>query len=183
MTPRFSPLASLAVPLALFCFAAATPATAQAPKQLLNKSIFTSTTISIPGRGSDGSTSDRPRSIERVIYISSAGRVFAKVTRSVGKNQKQAERGPEQTGGGGSGGLRFAGNRLTGVLQFQSGASLMNIDFDPSFQSCTVSVIMGRDSGKPIVWKGLNGITYTSTGAPVIGGHSCSIRDGNALAN
>ncbi|MFZ5734611.1 MAG: hypothetical protein ACOY4O_17895 [Pseudomonadota bacterium] len=182
MMLRFQPLACLAMPLALFCLCAATPASAQAPKQLHNKSIFTSTTISIPGRGSDGSTSDRPRSIERVIYVSSAGRVFAKVTRSVGKNQKQAERGPEQTGGG-SGGLRFVGNRLTGVLQFQSGASLMNIDFDPSFQSCTVSVIMGRDSGKPIVWKGLNGVTYTSTGAPVIGGHSCSIRDGNALAN
>ncbi len=181
MMQRFSPLAGLAALLALFCFATATPASAQAPKQLHNKSIFTSTTISIPGRGSDGSTSDRPRSIERVIYISSAGRVFAKVTRSVGKNQQQKERGPEASGGGG--GLRFAGNRLTGVLQFQSGASLMNIDFDPSFQSCTVSVIMGRDSGKPIVWKGLNGVTYTSTGAPVIGGHSCSIREGNALAN
>lgn len=177
MTLRFPPFTCLAVTLALFCVSTATPASAQAPKQLHNKSIFTSTTISIPGRGSDGSTSDRPRSIERVIYISSAGRVFAKVTRAVGKNQQQKERGPE------GGGLRFAGNRLTGVLQFQSGASLMNIDFDPSFQSCTVSVIMGRDSGKPIVWKGLNGVTYTSTGAPVIGGHSCSIRDGNALAN
>ncbi|OQW58240.1 MAG: hypothetical protein A4S14_07850 [Proteobacteria bacterium SG_bin9] len=180
MTMRLSTLACLAAPLALY-LSTATPASAQAPKQLYNKSVFVGMSVSIPARGTDGSSADRPRSVQRVIYISSAGRVFAKVTRAVGKNQQQKERGPEDTGGGG--GLRFVGNRLTGVLQFQSGASLMNIDFDPSFQSCTVNVIVGRDSGKPIVFKGLNGITYTSTGPPVVGGQSCSIRDGNALAN
>lgn len=180
MMSRLSPV-RLAAPLALLCLSIATPASAQAPKQLFNKTLTVNMTVTLPGKGSDGSTANLPRSIHRVVYISSAGRIFSRATRTVGRNQQQAERGPGDNADGG--GLRFAGNKLTGVLKFQSGASLMNIDFDPSFQSCTVNLIVGRDGGKPIVWKGLNGITYTSTGAPQVGGQSCSIRDGNALAN
>lgn len=174
MTLRLSPLACLA---ALLCFSAATPASAQAPKQLHNKSILLSMNIMIPGKGSDGSTPGT-RTSNRVIYVSSAGRVFAKATRTVGRNRQDKERGPED-----SGGLRFAGDKLTGVLPFVSGASLLTISFDPSFQSCSGNVVMGRDNGKPIVWKGINGVTYTSTGPPQVSGISCSIRDGNALAN
>lgn len=175
--------------LRFFSFCAATllaasiPASAQAaPQQLLNKTLTVNMTVTIPGKGSDGSTANMPRSIQRLIYISSAGRVFSRATRTVGRNQKQTERGPEQTAGDATGSLKFVGNRLVGLLQFKSGATMMNVDFDPSFQSCTVNVVVGRDSGKPIVWKGLNGVTYTSTGAPQVGGLSCSIQSGNALA-
>ena len=150
-----------------------------APAQLYNKSIFIGMSVSIPGTGSDGSSSNRPRNINRIVYVSSAGRVFLKAIHSAGHNQEQKQRGPEDSGGA----PRFQGNKLVGVIQFQSGATMMTVDFDPSFQSCTVNVVFGRDSGKPIVWKGLNGITYTSNGPPQIGGLSCSIRDGNALAS
>lgn len=178
MTLRFPGLCAAAL------VAAFAPAIAQAaPQQLLNKTLTVNMTVTIPGKGSDGSTANMPRNIQRLIYISTAGRVFSRATRTVGRNQQQAERGPEQTAGDATGSLKFVGNRLVGVLQFKSGATMMNVDFDPSFQSCTVNVIVGRDSGKPIIWKGLNGVMYTSTGAPQVGGLSCSIREGNALAS
>lgn len=175
---------TLRLPLLATAALVAVTATAQAaPQQLHNKTLTINMTVTIPGKGSDGSAANLPRSIQRLVYVSSAGRIFSRATRTVGRNQAQTERGPEQTAGDATGNLKFAGNRLVGVLKFSSGASMMNVDFDPSFQSCTVNLVVGRDSGKPIVWKGLNGVTYTSTGAPQVSGLSCSIRDGNALAN
>lgn len=170
---RIAPLAGA------FLLASLTAASA-APKQLYNKSILISFGVHIPAKGSDGSTPGT-RTSSRIVYVSSAGRVFAKATRTAGRNREDKERGPEDSGGGR--GLSFSGDRLTGVLPFISGASLLTISFDPGFQSCSGTVVMGRDSGKPLVWKGLNGVTYTSNGPPNISGVSCSIRDGNALAN
>ena len=147
-----------------------------APQQALNKTITVSFSIHIPARGSDGSAPDT-RQTTRQIYVSSQGRVFMRAMRSTRKFSDTREKGPE-----GGGALRFVGNRLVGVLPFISGASQLSISFDPSFQSCTASVIMGAQSGKPIVWKGLNGVTYTSTGKPTVSTPSCSIQQGNVFA-
>jgi hypothetical protein len=152
---------------------------AQAPQQLYNKTILVSMTITIPGKGADSSTITNPRSIDRTIYVSNAGRIFARSVRRAGRNTKTTERGPADPT---LGGLRFQGARLAGVLPFASGAALLNVTFDPSYSSCSADVVVGRDNGKPIVWKGLNGVAYTSTGAPSVSGVSCSIRDGNPFA-
>jgi hypothetical protein len=151
-----------------------------APPQLNNKTISVAFSVSIPARGADGSTLTTNRRSSRVIYVSSQGRVFIKATRQIKRFSREQEIGP---GGGGSGGLKFVGDKMVGVLSFASGASQLSISFDPSFQSCTASVIMGAESGKPLVWKGLNGITYTATGKPGISTPSCSISQGNALAS
>lgn len=154
-----------------------------APSQLLNKTVTVNLTVAIPGKGTDGSSLNTSSPVQRVIYISSAGRVFSRTTRTGGSARQQAERGPEAGSSGGS--LSFSGNKLVGGMPIYggSGATLWTISFDPSFQSCTAEVIVGKDSGKPIVWKGFNGVSYTATGKAVISGVSCSIRDGNALAN
>jgi hypothetical protein len=152
---------------------------AQAPQQLYNKTILVGMTITIPARGADGSTLTTPRTIDRTIYISSAGRIFARATRTAGRNRAIVERGPSDPM---VGSLRFQGGRLTGVLPFASGAALLNVTFDSSYGSCNADVVVGRESGKPIVWKGLNGVLYTSTGAPSVSGPSCAIRDGNPFA-
>jgi hypothetical protein len=44
-------------------------------------------------------------------------------------------------------------------------------------------MIIGTEAGKPRVWKGLSGETFTATGKAVVSGVSCSIRDGNVFAN
>ena len=151
------------------------PATA-APPQALNKTITVSFGVTVPARGTDGSTISGSRSTQRVIYISSAGRVFARAVRRERQNMQIKEAGPETTT------LSFSGNRLIGVMKFDSGASQLTIDFDPSFQSCTASVFAGGESGRPITFKGLNGMMYTTTGKMQFSSPSCSIQSGNALA-
>lgn len=148
-----------------------------APQQLLNKSVTVSLTVTIPARGSDGSTQANPRAITRTFYISSQGRVFARIDRRVGKMQTTTERGPAEAS------MRFSGNSMVGVMPMPSGASQLTINFDPSGSSCTAQVIMGAERGKPIVYKGLNGMTYTQTGPVQTSAASCSVSAGNAFAS
>ena len=160
-------------------FSAMTPAAAAAPDQLRNKSISVAFSVSIPAKGSNGSSRTNTRQSFRQIYVSSQGRVFVKSMKRVKGFSKDKETGPD---GGGGGALRFVGNKMVGVLSFASGASQLSISFDPSFQSCSASVIMGAETGKPMVWKGLDGVIYTSTGKPSVSSPSCSISEGNAFA-
>ena len=148
-----------------------------APQQALNKSVTVSFSITIPARGSDGSTQANPRAVTRTFYISSQGRVFARADRRVGKKQDRKEKGP------GEASMRLSGNSMVGVMSMPSGASQLTISFDPSFSSCTARLIVGAESGKPIVYKGLNGLTYTQTGPVNVSGVSCSVSAGNAFAN
>jgi hypothetical protein len=147
-----------------------------APQGMLNKSVTVSFSITIPARAPDGSTQANPRAVTRTIYISSQGNVFARADRRVGKNSQTAERGP------GEGGMRVSGNSLVGVLPLQSGASQLTVNFDASFSSCTAQLIVGAEKGKPIVYMGLNGMTYTQTGPASVSAVSCSVRAGNAFA-
>jgi hypothetical protein len=166
-------ICALAIPVAAGLIGGAVHA---APQGMLNKSVTVSLSITIPARGSDGSTQANPRAVTRTIYISSQGRVFARADRRVGKNQQTTERGP------GEGNMRISGNSLVGILPFPSGASQMTVNFDPSFSSCTAQVIMGAERGKPIVYKGLDGKTYTQTGPAQVSGVACSVRSGNPFA-
>ena len=125
----------------------------------------------------EGGTTSVSRNVQRTVYVSTQGRVFVRAARQAGRNSETKERGP------GEGGLRFAGNNLVGVMGLISGASQLVVSFDPGFQSCTTNVIMGAENGKPITWKGLNGKQMTAVGRPTVSGQTCSIRDGNALAD
>lgn len=149
-----------------------------APQQALNKSVTVSFSVTIPARGSDGSTQANPRAITRTYYISSQGRVFARADRRVGsKLQDRVEKGPGETN------MRISGNSMVGVIVFPSGAMQITVNFDPSFSSCSARTIMGAESGKPIVYKGLDGKTYTQTGPAQVSGASCSVSAGNAFAS
>ena len=78
-------------------------------------------------------------------------------------------------------GLQFSGDRLIGSLAFASGAVQYVVTFSGGFTSCTVTVVQGRSGGNMRV-KGLDGRMYERLSSSV-SGQSCSIRDGNALAN
>ncbi|HEY0848366.1 MAG TPA: hypothetical protein VGD96_00520 [Bradyrhizobium sp.] len=147
-----------------------------APQQLLNKSVTVSFSITVPSRGSDGSTHAKPRAVTRTMYISNQGRVFSRADRRAGKNSQTIERAP------GEGNIRISGNSLVGVIVFPSGASQLTVNFDPAGSSCTAQVVMGAERGKPIVYKGLDGKSYTQTGPAQVSGVSCSVRAGNAFA-
>ena len=147
-----------------------------APAQLYGKAISISYSVTANAVAEDGTTSNRPRTVQRTIYVSSKGRVFSRSDRQAGRNSETVERGPEAT----SGHFSFQGNRLVGVnTSFISGAGQLVVSFDSSFQSCTASIMLGRESGKAFKFKGLNGKTFTSTGTPTVSTPTCSIREGN----
>jgi hypothetical protein len=157
---------------------AACPTTARAaPPQLYDKAISVSFSVAVNARAEDG-RSARSRQVDRVIYVSTKGRLFTRVSRQAGQRSETRERGPETTAGA----FRFQGNTLVGVLNMPSGASQLTITFDPSFSSCSASVVMGREGGKALKFKGLDGRIYTVEGRPSISGASCSIRQGNPFA-
>jgi hypothetical protein len=160
----------------LFCtFAGAAHA---APPQLLNKTVSVEMFITVPAKNPDGSPAKTGRRVSRSIYISSQGRLFQKVIRQAKGGADQKEFSPDSGGG-----VHFVGNKLVGMVKVISGANMLSISFDPSFQSCTADMILGSEGDKPRVWKGLNGVTLTATGKPMVSGVSCSIREGNAFAS
>ena len=149
-----------------------------APAELLNKTITVNYTTTIPGKSPDGQTISGVRNAVRTIYISSAGRIFARVFRRDRDASATKEAGP----GDAANTLRFEGNKLVGVVQFVSGASQMIVTWDASGGSCNATIVAGRDSGRAIQWKGVNGKTYTATGPVQTSNISCSIAAGNSFA-
>jgi hypothetical protein len=155
--------------------------TLAAPAQLLNKSLTLSWTTSVMQRHPDGQEKGRQLSYNRTIYISSAGRLFERnqIRSSTGMSGKsELAPGAGQVMGQARG-LRFAGDQLIGNVAYASGALQYVVNF--SGGSCTVNVVLGRSGGKMRA-KGLDGQMYDVLSTSV-SGQSCSIRDGNALAN
>ena len=162
--------------LCLLAVCSAAPAWA-APAALLNKSITVSYATTIPGKKADGTPVTGTRNATRTIYVSSAGRIFGRVARRDGSAAETKEAGPGETGNT----FRFVGDKIVGVMQFQSGASQMTISFDPSGQSCSAGIVAGRDSGHAIRWKMVDGSVREATGPVAFSNISCSISSGNAF--
>jgi len=148
-----------------------------APADLLNKSVTVSYNVSIPGTKADGTAVSGTRAVTRTIYISSAGRVFARVDRRDGRATQQKDAGP----GSAANTLHFAGNKLVGVMKFPSGAAQMTISFDPGGQSCSATAFAGREGGRNLRWKGVDGAMREGTGPATITVTSCSVSAGNAF--
>jgi hypothetical protein len=74
-----------------------------------------------------------------------------------------------------------AEDQLVASGKFGSGAGQVTVTFDPSYRTCTASVIVGLEDGKPLSYIGFNGKRYTATGKTVVSNVTCAVRDGNAL--
>ena len=148
-----------------------------APQQLLGKSVVISWTDSMQNRKFDGTSYGSTHSQQRIVYISSAGRLFVRLTNRSGGNLRNREVAP----GAGGTSFRFEGNRMVGHAVFSGFARRVAVNFDSSFSNCTTTVQYGS-SGGPRTWKTLRGETVelqsVSPSAP-----SCSIREGNAAAD
>jgi hypothetical protein len=147
------------------------------PAELLNKSVTVSYTVTIPARGADGSNVPGVRNATRTIYISSAGRAFGRVNRRDGRQSETKEAAPGERANT----LRFEGSKLVGVMPFVSGAAQMTISFQGG-SSCDAAISVGRDQGKTLKWKGVNGMTYEATGPATVSNIRCSVSAGNAFA-
>ena len=153
----------------------AIPAWGQAPQRLYNKTIQLNWSVTVVQDG--GRTV--PIAVSHTVYVSSAGRIFERGSRSGKKGQKQTDNAPGATrnAGGEATGLRFSGNRLVGQTAFAQGARQFVATFDSSFSSCTVAVTFGRDAGG-MKRRGIDGQMHTIE-KMTASGESCSIREGN----
>jgi hypothetical protein len=151
-----------------------------APAGLLNKTVRVSYGLLIPGRSTVGTSNGSGRTESSILYISSAGRIFAKrVSRAARGAGEDRLGGPERTAAN----VRFAGSTLVATAKFGNAAGQMTIKFDANFQSCSADLIVAGENGAPMTWVGLNGEKYTQTGRPSISSVTCSVESGNAFAN
>ena len=159
-----------------FIMLLAAPALGAPPQQLFNKTITISFTASGLARSPEGVQKGFSTKVTRIIYVSSAGRLFMRFQAS----NRGGTMGGDIAPGEGKGNISFQGNRLVGVAPFATGARQLTVTFDSSFSSCTASVIEGH-SGGVIRRKGPDGRMYEVTGGTTSAA-SCSIQNGNAFA-
>ena len=165
-----------------------------APPQLLNKTVTMAFTGETTQRDPSGSVRQHATNIKYVVYISSAGRLFERSSRSAGSTGGRGgmrsktgenEPGAGQTKGGEARGLRFEGNKLVAYRGYAgaggAGAARIVASFDSGYSSCTVDVSLGKEGGV-IKRKGLDGVVreFLSFSAT---NKSCSIQEGNAFAS
>lgn len=163
--------------LSLFAVGSPVIAGGGAPPQLHNKSVTVAWGESNTWkRLSDGTLGSSTPSHERVFYISSAGRPFVREKGKSGNYGQKVDVGPEMT----SGRFTFSGNSMTNYMGREGLRWQITVRFDPSFNSCTTSVIVGKEGAVAKV-TGMDGAPYEITGTSV-GAATCSIREGNALA-
>jgi hypothetical protein len=155
-----------------------------APPQLFNKTIQLNWSTQVVQRDEAGEIS-RPRiDAARTVYVSTAGRLFDRASRENQKLRlkKGGDYGPgaTTTAAGEARGLRFAGNSLVGNVAFATGAVQFTATFDPSFSSCSLNVVYGKESGRARR-RGLTGKMYEIESLTVTS-QTCSVREGNPFA-
>jgi hypothetical protein len=153
-----------------------------APPQLVNKTIAVSWTVQNTLVTQDGRTMTPTFGVRRLIYVSTAGRLFLKFAKDTARGSREFDIEPgAATPTGGARELRFEGSKLVGTAVNKIGAGRMTISFDQAFSSCTVAVVLGRAGGGPVMRRGPRS-GMVEVRAQAVSGESCSIRDGNAVA-
>src|SRR5882724_2981142 len=122
-----------------------------APAGMLNKTVTVSFEVAIPAKTQSGEPRNARRNVNKVMYISSAGRIFTRSVRRAAPGGDSKETAP----GDNDGAAHIEGNTIVGTVKAFTGARRMVVTFDSSFSSCTATVIVGRENGK-FVWKSLN---------------------------
>ena len=146
-----------------------------------NRSVVMEWTTTGMSRRPDGNLAPFSNRIIHTVYVSSAGRLFARrhmASLARGGGESSFERGPG--GAGNTPRWRLAGSQLIGQGSEGGGATHIVATFDPSFTSCTVEVIYGRGNAGEHVYSKPGGGTVTSYDMRANGAR-CSVREGNAF--
>jgi hypothetical protein len=173
---------SLIAPAALL-LASSVAAYAQAPHPLFNKTVQVSWTANPVETIADGQTITPHVTVNWTIFVSSAGRLFVRGARYVGRRGGYSDNAPGATTNklGEATGVRFVGKRMIGNVAYTFGALNFIVTFDRAFSGCSVHVMYGREGGK-MARRGVDGV-MRQIGSVTTSGESCSIREGNAFAN
>ena len=114
------------------------------PAAATNKTITISFTASGTAKEPDGRTHAFNTSVTRVVYISSAGRLFMRHTATSRAGTAGGDFDPAAQSAGKGGSFSFQGDKLVGVLPYAGGARQITATFDTGFSSCSASVIEGN---------------------------------------
>src|SRR5262245_43263030 len=175
----------------LLCFTlllAGTASAAGAPAALQGKSVIvtwsearTQRAVGEPGMRSVTVTA------QLSAYVSTAGRVFARMFRTAAgtrlsrSGSREAAPGGSLTGGAGR--TSFQGQQLIIDSRYESGARRIAVTFNAGFTTCSASIIQGKESGRPMV------MTSTITGRRLevqsiqVMSSNCRIQDGNVFGH
>lgn len=166
----------LLVALAIVPFARISADAASAPAQLRGKSIAVSWSENrIQRFVGEANFRSVAASHKFSIYVSSAGRVFSRLTNTTRLGTGSADE---------VGGRRtpvFAGQSLTVFIPSQgTGVRRLTIDFDSGFASCTAGVVRAKPAGAGMMTGTslINGMRLEIQSVTV-GGASCSTQNGN----
>jgi hypothetical protein len=171
-----------------------------APQQLYGKSVFLRWTEDLDVTDVDGHSKHVANSLAVGWYTSSQGRVFVQAGIS-GISRKGFAGGSRARMGAGwsrdptggvikTGNVRYPpgsrhwqGHTLTVVKVFESGARQMVINFDDSFQSCTLNITYGKEHDMPgVISRGMNTRLYVSKTIKV-SSTECKVTDGNMFGD
>ena len=167
----------------LFC----SSAFAAPPKELLGKSVSISWNET---REQKWPGESQLRHVNRngdlIIYVSSAGRVFNRLSYGGGGGRGKAKYkgSSDQVGGGGSDGfenrvVNFQGQSLSLHTPMSGGVRAINVSFSDGFTGCTASVLTGKEGSGKIVMKSLGSGKEFEIHSISTGGAHCSISEGN----
>jgi hypothetical protein len=154
------------------------------PAQLRGKSILMSWSDTREERNvSTGAVRSNIRQVNDIrIYVSTAGRVFSEFTRSSGRNSDVKLAGTALESSRQILHWSFEGRSLVAYQHLTRGARRIAIDFDAGFATCSVSVVNGKEDGKPLLTENFQ---HTETKETVINvtSTSCAIHDGNVFGS
>ena len=188
---------SLRIPMLVFALLALpTAADAGPPTQLYGKSISITWAESQDQQLVSGEKKHVVIDAALGIYVSSNGRIFSRGSRTsrskfAGRSTGfGAARSHDPTGSvmktsnvRYQNKLEFQGRTLVGTTVLESGARRMTVNFDESFRTCTVSVVLGKEAGMPgVIARGMDTRLRIIESATVAS-QSCTITDGNMFGS
>lgn len=149
-----------------------------APVPLVGKTISINWgEATVARRVSDGFRGTLPHTISVMIYVSSAGRYFAKLSGGNRFAASQAEVDPEKAARG----ISFSGNTLMAIGASQDLGRRITATFDQNFSSCTAVITVGKAQANARV-KGFDGAQWEII-EKVPSAVSCSISEGNKVGS
>ena len=148
-----------------------------APAQLLNKTVEIRWNVRYDGHLEGRPTTTATSTVTRTIYVSSQGRLFAKVGVDRGHRSDRPIYAEPTGTKDGLIAQKFVGNQIVGTNAFAVGALRYVISFNPTFTECSVTATMGREGGR--MKQRVAGGKIYEVEAVKVSGEGCSIRDGN----
>jgi hypothetical protein len=163
-----------------------------APKELYGKSITVRWSETYSGTfKSDGISRSMGSAVQFEIYVSSAGRPFARETRSMsgayshqermgGAHVRGVKESSPESNSAAAHHINFSGHTIEVLQEFTSGAGRLAINVEPAGNACSASVIVGKQAGSQVIErKNARGPLVASS--IEVGAVSCAIREGNVF--